>query len=420
MSRTRDRSRRHDVVLWGATGFTGTLVAEYLVDGLPGSGLRLALGGRDRGKLEKLRASLAEQRPDAAELELVVGDSHDPEAMRAMAASAEVVCTTVGPYAKHGEELVAACVEEGADYCDLTGETPFIRAMIDRHHERARADGTRIVHCCGFDSIPSDLGVLMLHHAMEERFATGLERVTFELAGSRGGFSGGTVASLVNVVEEAASDRKVRRIVTDPYALNPEGERKGPDGPDLAKPRFDSELGRWTGPFVMAAINSRVVRRTNALLGWPYGRDFRYREVTGFPPGLKGRAMATAAAAGQGAFVAALGFGPTRSLLTRTVLPSPGTGPSREARERGFFKIRLHARGRAEKDGEAPRLVGRVQGRRDPGYGETAKMLGESALCLALDGPELDTPGGVLTPAAAMGRTLLDRLRRAGMVFAVE
>lgn len=420
MSRTRDRSRRHDVVLWGATGFTGSLVAEYLADVMPESGLRLALGGRDRGKLESLRAVLAERRPGAAELELVVGDSHDPEAMRAMAASTEVVCTTVGPYAKHGEELVVACVEERTDYCDLTGETPFIRAMIDRHHERARAGGTRIVHCCGFDSIPSDLGVLMLHRAMEERYGTGIEQVTFVLAGSRGGFSGGTVASLVNVVELAASDRTIRRVVTDPYALNPPGERDGPDGPDLARPRFDQELGRWTAPFVMAAINTRVVRRTNALLDWPYGRDFQYREVTGFPPGLKGRAMATAAAAGQGTLVAALGFGPTRSLLTRSILPSPGTGPSREVREQGFFKVRLHARGRAGKGGEAPRLVGRVEGRRDPGYGETAKMLGESALCLALDGPDLDSPGGVLTPAAAMGQPLLERLRRADMVFTVE
>ncbi len=420
MSRSRDRSRRHDVVLWGATGFTGRLVAEYLVGGAASSGVRLALGGRDRPKLEALRADLADRWPDAAGLDLLVGDSHDPAAMGRVAASAEVVCTTVGPYSKHGEELVAACVDAETDYCDLTGETPFIRTMIDRHHERARADGTRIVHCCGFDSIPSDLGVLMMHDAMAGRFSTGLETVTFVLAGSRGGFSGGTVASLVHVVEQAASDRSVRRIVADPYALNPEGEREGPDGPDQAGPRFDRELGRWTGPFVMAPINTRVVRRTNALLGWPYGRQFRYAEVTGFPPGLKGRAMATLAAAGQGAFVAALSWSPTRALLTRTVLPSPGSGPGREARERGFFTIRLYAEGRGGDGGTSPRLVGRVEGRSDPGYGETAKMLGESALCLALDGAGLDSPGGVLTPAAAMGRTLLGRLRRAGMVYEVE
>ena len=419
MSRTRDRSRRHDVVLWGATGFTGALVAEYLAEGLPETGLRLALGGRSSRKLETLRDRLAERFPDAADLPLVVADSHDRPSLDTMAADAEVVCTTVGPYAKYGHELVEACVDAGTDYCDLTGEVPFIRAMIDRHHDRARSTGARIVHCCGFDSIPSDLGTLMLQEAAVERFAVPADRVTLVVGASRGGFSGGTVASLTNVVEQAKADREIRRIVSDPYALNPEGERRGPDGPDLLGPRFDPELGRWTGPFVMASINTRVVRRSNALLGWRYGRDFRYAEVTGFSSGFKGRIVAGAVAAGIGALVGALGLGPTRTLLLKTVLPKSGEGPDLETRENGFFNISLHGQGASTDKGDFE-LTARVRGHKDPGYGETATMLGEAALCLALDGAELPSPGGVLTPASAMGMTLVGRLRRAGMVFAVD
>jgi short subunit dehydrogenase-like uncharacterized protein len=258
----------------------------------------------------------------------------------------------------------------------------------------------------------------MLQEAAIERAGAPLDDITFVLGASRGGFSGGTVASLINVLDEASSDPTVRRIVTDPYALNPKGERSGPDGPDLARPRFDSELGRWTGPFVMAAINTRVVRRTNALLDWRYGRDFRYREVTGFGAGLRGRLAAIAMAGGLGAFIGALGRRPTRRLLEWTLLPSPGDGPNRDTRERGFFNVTLHGRtrdGAAETSG----LTARIRGHSDPGYGETAKMLAQSALCLALDGDALTCPGGVLTPAAAMGAPLLERLRRAGMVFEV-
>ncbi len=419
MTRRRDRSRRYDVVLWGATGFTGALVAEYLTEGLPESGIRLALGGRSRAKLEALRQRLVETYPPAADLPLIIADSHDRSSLDDMAAATEVVCTTVGPYARYGQELVAACVEAGTDYCDLTGEVPFIRAMIDQHQERARTTGARIVHCCGFDSIPSDLGTLMLQEAAIDRFAAPADGVTLVLGANRGGFSGGTVASLTNVIEESKRNREIRRIVGDPYALNPKGERRGPDGPDLLGPRFDHELGRWTGPFVMASINTRVVRRSNALLDWRYGRDFRYAEVTGFPPGLKGRLGAGALAGGLGAFVAALSWGPTRSLLTKTLLPEPGEGPNRETRENGFFNISLHGRG-STADGERFDLTAHVRGHKDPGYGETAKMLGESALCLALDEAILESEGGILTPATAMGMTLVDRLRRAGMVFETD
>lgn len=419
MTRQRDRSRRHDVVLFGATGFTGALVAEYLVERLPETGLRLALAGRSSAKLETVRDHLAQRFPAAADLALVLADSHDRPSLDAIAADTEVVCTTVGPYAIHGHELVAACVEAGTDYCDLTGEVQFIRAMIDRHHADARSTGARIVHCCGFDSIPSDLGTLTLQEAALDRYGNPADRIVFVLGPNRGSFSGGTVASLMNVIEEAKTSRDTRRIVGDPYALNPDGERHGPDGRDLAGARFDDELGRWTGPFVMASINTRIVRRSNALADWRYGRDFRYAEVTGFPKGIKGRFAASALAGGLGAFVAALSWKPTRSLLSSTLLPSPGEGPDREARESGFFNISLHGSGTGA-SGDDFKLTAKVKGHKDPGYGETAKMFGESALCLALDGAELASDGGILTPATAMGMTLVDRLRRAGMVFEVE
>jgi len=416
MTRKRDRSRRHDVVLWGATGFTGALVAEYLVENLEATGLRLALAGRSSAKLESLRDRLSLTLPAAADLPLILADSHDRASLDAMASNTEVVCTTVGPYALHGRELVAACVDTGTDYCDLTGEVQFIRAMIDRHHEGARSTGARIVHCCGFDSIPSDLGTLMLQEAAIEQYGNPADRVTFVLGANRGSFSGGTVASLMNVIDEAKADRSIRRIVGDPYALNPDGERHGPDGRDLTGARFDRELGRWTGPFVMASINTRIVRRSNALADWHYGRDFRYAEVTGLSSGLRGRLAAGALAGGLGAFVTALSWGPTRSILSKTLLPSPGEGPSRETRENGFFNISLHGSGTGA-GGDDFKLTAKVKGHKDPGYGETAKMLGESALCLALDGAHLESDGGILTPATSMGMALVNRLRRAGMVF---
>ncbi len=417
LPRRRDRSRRFDLVLWGATGFTGRLVAQYLVENYGETDLRLALGGRDLAKLEGVRADLARIRPEAAELPLLTGDSFEVSSLRAIASQAEVVCTTVGPYAKYGAGLVEACVEEGTDYCDLTGETPFIRRMIDAHHTRAVQTGARIVHCCGFDSIPSDLGTWMMYRAMEERGAE-LREVAFYAGESRGGFSGGTVASMLNLMEEAKKDPSVRRILRDPYALNPEGERQGPDGPDPMKVRFDRKLGMWVGPFLMAAINSRVVRRTNALLGYPYGRGFRYSEQMSFGRGPKGFAMATAVSAGLAVFVTAASIDPLRKLLARKVLPKPGEGPSREERESGFFVARLVAGGRMGA-GKTVELRGRVEGHKDPGYGETAKMLSESALCLVLDGAALEAPGGVGTPASILGDRLLERLRAAGMIFEV-
>ena len=420
-SRVRDRKRPHDIVLWGATGFTGKLVAEYLVrnvwaKGNP-QGLRLALAGRNRDKLEAVRSDLAVL-DGGEELPILLGDSHDRGSMQELASRASVVCSTVGPYAKYGAELVAACVEHGTDYCDLTGEVQFMRRTIDEHHEQAQKTGARIVHCCGFDSIPSDLGTLMMQEAMKKRHGGTLHEVKFFAGESKGTFSGGTVASMLNLLEEAKHDRGMRRLLADPYALNPEGERQGPDGKDQQGVRFDPDLQMWTGPFVMASVNTRLVRRSHALLGYPWGRDFRYSEAMSFGKGAKGLALATGVTAALGGFMAAMNIEPTKKLLQKR-LPSPGDGPSREQREAGYFVIRLIGKGR-DRDGREVELRGRVEGQADPGYGETAKMLGESALCLALDGADLQAPGGVRTPASTMGMRLIERLRAAGMVFEVD
>ncbi len=417
LPRKRDRSRELDVVLFGATGFTGALVAEYLARHHGGEGIRVALAGRDRPKLERVRAAAAEVDARAASWPLVIADSGDTAALSAMAARTEAVCSTVGPYAKYGAPLVAACVANGTDYCDLTGEVQFVRRMIDAHHEEARRTGARIVHCCGFDSIPSDLGTFMLHEAMRERHGGTLDEVRLFAGESRGGASGGTIASILNILDEARRDPSVRRIVADPYSLVPK-EARGSDGPDQMGVRYDSDVGMWTAPFVMAAINARVVRRSNYLLGGAYGPDFRYSEVMSTGKGPKGLAFATGVATAIGGFMASAAIAPVGKLLGR-VVPQPGEGPDREARERGYFVMRLVGKGRA-KDGSPVVLRGRVEGKADPGYGETAKMIGESALCLALDGARLTAEGGVRTPASTMGAAHLERLRRAGMVFSVE
>lgn len=415
--RRRDRSRAHDVVLFGATGFTGALVAEYLARHYGASDVRIALAGRDRAKLERVRESLRPIHPAAAEWPILVADARDEAALGAIAEQAEVVCTTVGPYAKYGGPLVAACVRHDTDYCDLTGEVQFIRRMIDAHQDGAVKSGARIVHCCGFDSIPSDLGTLMMQEAMRERHGGTLHEVRFFAGESRGGASGGTIASMLNLLDEVERDRSVLRVVGDPYALVPKDAR-GRDGSDQKGIGYDRELGMWTAPFVMAAINTRVVRRSNYLMDHRYGRDFRYSEAMSTGRGPKGAVFATAVTTGLGAFLGAASVPPLRKLLEKR-LPKPGEGPDRETREKGYFVVRLIGKGRAA-DGREVTLRGRVEGKADPGYGETAKMLSESALCLALEGAQLDAPGGIRTPASTMGMRLVERLRAAGMVFSVE
>jgi short subunit dehydrogenase-like uncharacterized protein len=307
--------------------------------------------------------------------------------------------------------LVEACAEAGTDYIDLTGEPLFIRDSIDRCHARAQESGARIVHCCGFDSIPSDLGVWLLHQEAGE-----LEDTTFMVKGARGGASGGTIDSMTTMIDEVRADPAKRKLLLDPYSLSPDRDAEPDLGSqlDYGKPAHDDDAGTWLGPFVMAAINTRIVRRSNALQDWAYGRRFRYRETMATGSGPLGLAKATALAGGVGALTGVLAFRPTRSALQR-FLPSAGEGPSAEARAKGFFKIEIHARTPA---GE--RYVARVSAQGDPGYAATAVMFGEAALCLAVDGDRLPDRAGVLTPATAMDGALVDRLRAAGQTYEVS
>jgi short subunit dehydrogenase-like uncharacterized protein len=409
--------RRLDVVLWGATGFTGGLVAEYLARTYGvGRRLRWALAGRSREKLEKVRSGLEAVDPRAREVPLLVGDSADRASLDAICRETRVVASAVGPYAIHGRDLVAACVEAATDYCDLTGEFPFVREMIDLHHDRARARGARIVHCCGYDSIPSDLGTLVVQTYMQNKHGRRCAEVKCFARGGGMAMSGGTAASILELAKEATGSSRVRRMLADPYALDPGRESRGPDGRDPLGPHYDHDLKRWTGPFMMAATNARVVRRTNALLGYAYGRDFRYKEAMSFGTGAKGWLAATATAAGTVGFMATAALPPARWLLTKTILPAPGEGPSRETRERGSFTMQLVGTAEASNGAPATKVFGTVHGTQDPGYGATSRMLGESAACLALDG-EVSVTGGVLTPAACMGMRLVERLRAASFAF---
>lgn len=408
--------RELDILLWGATGFTGRLVAEYLLEHHGAGGpLRWAIGGRNRSKLERLRAEIgAAAGTDAAALPIVVGDADDEAAIAAIARRTKVVCTTVGPYALHGSPLVAACVEQGTDYCDLAGEVQWMRRMIDTHQTAAERSGARIVHTCGFDCIPADLGVLFIQQEMKSRHGVASPRVAYRVRGFSGGASGGTIASMMNMMDEAGRDAGLWRLLADPYSLNPEGERRGPDGGDQMGPAWDEEFGEWTAPFVMAAVDTRVVRRTNALLGYPYGRDFRYGEATLMGAGPAGLAKAVGLTAALGATMGAMRLAALRRLAARR-LPQPGEGPTREQREKGYFDVRLWA---AHPTDTGKNLWARVTGDRDPGYGSTAKMLAESALCLA--GDDLAAGGGFWTPAAAMGATLVARLQKsAGLTFEI-
>lgn len=358
-----------------------------------------------------MRSGLGEA---AAGWPLVVADSADQVALSALARRTRVVASAVGPYARHGLPLVRACAEAGTHYADLTGETLFVRESIDQCHATARASGARVVHACGFDSVPSDLAALLLHDRAAADAAGGLTDTTL-VARLRGGVGGTTVDSMRVQFDAMQADIAARRILLDPYALSPDRSREPQlgDERDEVRVRREDRLGGWVGPFVMGAFNARVVRRSNALQDWAYGRGFRYRELMGFGRGAAAPAIAGLATLGLGALVGGLGSRFTRPLLDR-VLPEPGQGPSEQARAAGFFRMRVYSTTTT-----GAQYVATVAAQGDPGYAATAVMLGESALALAA-GVDLPDRAGVLTPATGIGLPLVDRLRDAGFELAVE
>jgi short subunit dehydrogenase-like uncharacterized protein len=344
---------------------------------------------------------------------LIEADATDPASLAALARAARVVATTVGPYARYGLPLVEACARAGTHYADLTAEVLFVREAIDRYDALARANRARIVHSCGYDSIPSDLAVLLLHERAVADGAGDLHDVQL-VATARGGFSGGTVDSIRGQVEAVRRDSAARHVAADPFALSPDraAEPDTPQPPDAGRPSRAAD-GRWSAPLVMAPFNTRIVRRSNALQDFAYGRGLRYGEVMSTGPGPLGAAAAVAATGGLFALLGAMALPPTRALLDR-VLPAPGSGPSAEVREKGWFRSVVTAR-----TGSGRRYRTEVAGRGDPGYAATAVMLGQSALALAYDSDRLPGRTGSLTPATALGDVLVERLRAAGHTYTV-
>lgn len=403
---TPKSQREFDVVLYGATSFVGRYVAEHLRQRQQGdSTLRIALAGRDAVKLQALQRKLG-----IADMPVIIVDAADRVGLCSMAGRSKVVASTVGPYARYGSELVQACAEAGTDYCDLTAELPWMRSMLDQYGATATSSGGRIVHGCGFDSIPSDLGTWLLQQTAKERFGSYCDRVEMRLLKARGGFSGGTAASLTEMVFQATDDPQVRAVTLNPYGLT-EREQGGPQQ-DRMLPKYDKGLGQWSAPFLMAPINTRVVQRSHAIAGMPWGENFRYEEAMSTGKGLPGLALAAGATAALGSLIGLSALKVTRPLIKK-ILPKPGKGPSQRTVENGYFVMRAIG---TTRDGR--HLAMDVQGEKDPGYGATARMLGEAALCLAADSDNQAVGGGFWTPSTAMGEALVTKLSQyAGIRF---
>jgi short subunit dehydrogenase-like uncharacterized protein len=390
-------SSKFDIVVYGATGFTGQLVAEYLAAQYNGdAGLKWAMAGRSKEKLAAVRDAIGAPK----DTPLIVADASDPASLKAMVAQTRSVITTVGPYQLYGADLLAACVASGTDYLDLCGEPVWMRQMIDAHEASAKSTGARILFSCGYDSLPFELGVFCAQEEAKKVFGAPAARVKGRVRAMTGTLSGGTAASMKAIFTAAANDPSLIALLRNPFVLTPGFE--GPKQPPGNRPVLDQDLDSWTAPFVMANINTRNVHRSNLLMGFPYGKDFVYDEMVLTGPGEQGEARARRVTAAN-----------TSEKMTSTG-PKPGEGPSKEERENGSYDLLFVA---IAADGRQARAA--VKGDRDPGYGSTSKMISECAICLLRDTP--DVPAGIWTPGAAMGHKLIKRLvDHAGLTFTVE
>ncbi|MDA8547199.1 saccharopine dehydrogenase NADP-binding domain-containing protein [Flavobacteriaceae bacterium] len=392
--------RDYDIVIWGASGFTGRLVAEYLYKNYNSKDLKWAIAGRDKEKLNTVRENYLDEN-----IPIILADSFDESSLVEMVKKTNVVCSTVGPYAKYGSLLVKSCVNNGTNYCDLAGEAQWIRKMIDLYHDKAIDNNVKIVNSCGYDSIPSDMGVYFINKNLSKKNL----KIKMRVTGTKGGYSGGTYASMQNIIKEASLDREVRKSLTNPYGLNPVGEQKGNDKRDLSSVVYDSEIKSWIAPFLMAGINTRIVRRSNALSKYKYGKGFKYDESIMTGQGIKGRLNGIMLSIPL-IFLAAKP-GSLLNKISSFFVPKPGDGPNKKERESGYFSSRFFVF-----DEESNASVFKVTGDRDPGYGSTSKMLAESSVCIAKD--NLEDKFGVLTPSYAMGDHILNRLiSKAGLTF---
>ncbi len=403
-----------DLIVFGATSFVGELLCRYLTDqyGIDGD-VKWAAAGRSQTKLETLRHSLGDK---AEQLVLLTADAADEIALKALCDQTKVIISTVGPYALYGEPLVKTCVETGTDYCDLTGEVQWVNRMVTRYEEKAQQTGARIVHCCGFDSIPSDMGVYFLQQQALAQFGAPCTSIRMRVKAIRGAASGGTIASMINITKEAAASKALRKELANPYSICPPSHGFTARQENVTAPELDPESGQWAGPFIMAAINTRVVHRSNALSGGAYGKNFKYDESMLMGKGIKGCLSAGGFVLGLGLFLAGAAVKPTRWLMENHMLPKPGEGPSPAAQKKGFYDIRF-----AGKTDQGEKISVKVTGDRDPGYGSTSKMLGEAGVSLAFDVTKKEKKGGFWTTATVFDERFIERLKlNSGLTFSVE
>jgi len=395
--------KKLDLIIWGATGFTGQLVSQYINNNYSNTDLRWGIAGRNKEKIFFIANKLK-----IKDDRVFIADSNNIESLIKLTSQTKVICTTVGPYAKLGTKLIEACISSGTDYCDITGETQWIRRIIDKYHKLAEQKGIKIINSCGFDSIPSDMGVYYSQKRIFKKTGEYASMINMRVAGAKGGISGGTYNSLSNVLEEARADRNVRKTLMNPYGLNPVGKQTGPDKQDLQRVIFDKISNSWIAPFVMAGINTKIVRRSHALIDFKYGSDFSYDEATLTGRGVSGQIKGYLSLIPI--FLATRKKGSAIKNLVDYILPKSGEGPSETKRINGYYNLRFYLTVRNKT------YISKVIGDMDPGYGSTSKMLAESAVCLALD----KTPEtfGILTPSSGLGDSLLKRLQKnAGLTF---
>ena len=413
-------NQKYAVVLYGATSFVGQITARYLAQFLASvsdqAAVSWAIAGRDEDKLKKLQASL-DHNDDKSEtphlVDIIIANSNDEASLDAMTAQTQVIISTVGPYLKYGEPLIKSCVQHGTDYVDLTGEAIFIKDMMDKYKDAAQQSGARIVNSCGFDSIPSDLGVYFTQQQAAAHLGDTCEVINMRVKAAKGGLSGGTIASMATIFAEVGQDPDRRRQLANPYLLNDDDHAPTVRQDNIKKPEYDTEQGRWLAPFVMASINTRIVHHSNQLLDYEYGRDFKYDEAMWMKDGVKGQLMSYGLSAGLLGFATAMSFKRSREFLSDHVLPKSGSGPSQSEQEDGFFDIRFFG-----KTADDARIETKVTGDKDPGYGSTSRMLAQAALCLAQDISKEAVAGGFWTPASAMGDKLITRLQEhSGLCF---
>jgi short subunit dehydrogenase-like uncharacterized protein len=401
--------KQYDLIIFGATGFTGRLVVEYLWKkyGLNYS-LRWAIAARNKTKLDVINKKVTN-----GQLPMEIADSNDKESLNHLCRKAKTICTTIGPYSKYGTNLVAACIANQTDYCDLSGEVTWMRKIMDQFHDKAKVAEVKIVHSCGFDSIPSDMGVWKLQGEFKEKHGFYATQVETGVKAMKGGFSGGTFASLGEVMKTASEDKAMKRVLLDPHGLDPSNQKGLSEEKDLRTVQWSASFNSWVAPFIMSTINTRIVRRSHALSNFPYGKNFIYREFSLMGKGMSSWLKAWMMTLPLGIIMSAK----PGSFIDRMIqkwAPSPGEGPSKEERENGFWVFDYKA---SNESGDV--LAARIKGDKDPGYGSTSKMLGEAAVCLSLD--PLPSNYGILTPATAMGEALWKRLdKNAGLSFKIK